>query len=196
MSVARASVGFVEFFLAFGLRRAHAATWWYGVLLIATGAGSLLGSMLVPRLRRQLSEDRIIASALIAMAAGSVAAAIVGGLWAQALLTFVVGAGPTSAKPALDSIVQRHVPPALLGRAFGRMETRLQLLWVAVSLVAVVIPFPLFAGDLVVALGCGVAGVSFASAQSAAGRRARRNRTRATGSAAASRAEPADPDSA
>lgn len=196
MSVARASVGFVEFFLAFGLRRAHAATWWYGVLLIATGAGSLLGSMLVPRLRRQLSEDRIIASALIAMAAGSVAAAIVGGLWAQALLTFVVGAGPTSAKPALDSIVQRHVPPALLGRAFGRMETRLQLLWVAVSLVAVVIPFPLFAGDLVVALGCGVAGVSYASAQSAAGRRARRNRTRATGSAAASRAEPADPDSA
>ena len=173
MSVARATVGFVEFFLAFGLRRAHAATWWYGVLLVATGAGSLLGSTLVPRLRRQLSESRIIAAALVAMAAGSLAAAVVGGLWAQALLTFVVGAGPTSAKPALDSIVQRHVPPALLGRAFGRLETRLQLLWVAVSLVAVVIPFPLVAGDLVVALGCGVAGVAYASTQSDVARRRR-----------------------
>lgn len=158
MSVARATVGFVEFFLAFGLRRDHAGTWWFGLLLIASGAGSLLGSMAVPRLRRHLSERQIIVAALVAIAGGALGAALVGGLWAQALLTFVVGVGPTSAKPALDSIVQRHVPPVLLGRAFGRQETRLQLFWVLAALLGVVIPFPMRVGDgIVVAAGLAAA---------------------------------------
>ncbi len=163
MSVARATVGFVEFFLAFELRRAHASTWWYGLLLAASGAGSLLGSMLVPLLRRHLSVRRIVAAALSAIAVGSLAAALIGGLVAQALLTFVVGVGPTSAKPALDSIVQRHVPPAQLGRAFGRLETRLQLSWVAASLAGVLVPFPLRWGDVVVAVACLLAAVTYAS---------------------------------
>jgi hypothetical protein len=164
VSIARASVGFVEFFLAFGLKRAHAATWWYGVLIVASGAGALCGSMLVPRLRRYLSEAQIIASALLAIALGATGAAILGGLWAQVMLTFVVGVGPTSAKPALDSLVQRHVPPALLGRTFGRMETRLQLVWVLASLFAVLIPFAFRPGDIVVATGCALGGFAFASA--------------------------------
>ncbi len=162
MSIARATVGFVEFFLAFGLRRVHAATWWFGVLLVASGAGSLLGSIVVPRLRRYLTERQIIIGALASIVVGSVATAIVGGLWAQVMLTFVVGVGPTSAKPALDSIVQRNVPPALLGRAFGRLETRLQLTWVLAAVLAVVVPFPLKLGDVVVALACAAACISYA----------------------------------
>jgi hypothetical protein len=163
MSIARATVGFVEFFLAFGLRRVHAATWWFGVLLVASGAGSLLGSIVVPRLRRYLTERQIIIGALASIVVGSVATAIVGGLWAQVMLTFVVGVGPTSAKPALDSIVQRNVPPALLGRAFGRLETRLQLTWVLAAVLAVVVPFPLKLGDVVVALACAAACISYAT---------------------------------
>jgi Na+/melibiose symporter-like transporter len=163
MSIARATVGFVEFFLAFGLRRAHAATWWFGVLLVASGAGSLLGSLVVPRLRRHLTERQIIIGALASIVVGSVATAIVGGLWAQVMLTFVVGIGPTSAKPALDSIVQRNVPPALLGRAFGRLETRLQLTWVLAAVLAVVVPFPLKLGDVVVALAAVGACISYAT---------------------------------
>ncbi len=161
MSIARATVGFVEFFLAFGLRREHAATWWFGVLIVASGAGSLLGSIVVPRLRRYLTERQIIIGALGSIVVGAVATAIVGGLWAQVMLTFVVGVGPTSAKPALDSIVQRNVPAALLGRAFGRLETRLQLLWVVAAVLAVVIPFPLKLGDVVVALASTVACISY-----------------------------------
>lgn len=165
MSVARGTVGFVEFFLAFALRRAHAGTWWFALLLVASGAGSLLGSLLVPRLRRRLSESQIITAALVAIAAGALAAALIGDLWAQALLTFVVGVGPTSAKPALDSIVQRHVSPVLLGRAFGRQETRLQLFWVVASLAGVVIPFPLWVGDVVVTVAVVLAAITYTTAQ-------------------------------
>lgn len=161
MSIARATVGFVEFFLAFGLRRVHAATWWFGVLLVVSGVGSLLGSVGVPRLRRYLSERQIIVGALASIVVGSLAAAIVGDLWAQVMLAFVVGIGPTSAKPALDSIVQRNVPAALLGRAFGRLETRLQLTWVVAAVIAVVVPFPFKLGDVVIALVCAVACLSY-----------------------------------
>jgi hypothetical protein len=67
------------------------------------------------------------------------------------MLTLVVGIAPMSAKPALDSIAQRHVPPALLGRAFGRIETRLQLAWVVAALFGTVVPFALRLGDVLVA---------------------------------------------
>ncbi len=137
-----------------------------------SGIGSLAGAAIVPRLRRRLTERQIIASALVAIATGATVAALINHLWAEALLTLVVGIGPTSAKAALDSIVQRHVPPALLGRAFGRLETRLQLAWVLAALVAVVIPFPLQAGDIVVAVVCVLAAASYITAF-AAGRRRR-----------------------
>lgn len=157
MSVARATVGFVAFFLAFALRREHAATWWFGLLVVATGAGSLIGSMIVPRLRRFWTERQIISFALSLMALGALAAGFIDGRWAQVALTFVVGVGPTAARAALDSIVQHNVPPALLGRTFGRIETRLQLLWVLASLIAVLVTMPLRIGDGVVAVVCLVA---------------------------------------
>jgi Na+/melibiose symporter-like transporter len=163
MSIARGSVGFVAFFLAFALRREHAATWWFGILLVASGAGSLIGSIAVPRLRRFLTERSIIAGSLFLIALGSIVAGVIGGRWAQVMLTFVVGIGPTAAKAALDSIVQRNVPPALLGRTFGRIETRLQLVWVGASLVAVVIPFPLRVGDAVIAVACVLAALAYTS---------------------------------
>jgi len=154
MSVARASVGFVAFFLAFTLRRAHAATWWFGLFIVASAVGSLIGSIIVPRLRRVFTERQIIIFALGLIALGGFGAGIVNGRWSQIILTFVVGLGPTSARAALDSIVQHNVPPALLGRTFGRIETRLQLIWVIASLLGVIVPFPMRIGDGVVAVTC------------------------------------------
>jgi hypothetical protein len=165
VSALRATVGFVEFFLAFALRREHAASWWFGLLLLASGVGSLVGSAVVPRLRRRLGERQIIALALWSTVAGALLAGVLGGRVAQCALCFVTGAAPMAAKPALDSIVQRNIAPALLARVFGRLETRLQLLWVLAALAGVVIPFPLRIGDGVVAVIGLVAGMSFASSQ-------------------------------
>ena len=112
MSVARATVGFVEFFLAFELpqRKGRDMVVWpsarSGVRL-----GSLLGSMIVPRLRSHLSEREIIAAALVALVAGGLISGLIADRWSQVLLTFVVGIVADEAqKPALDSQVQRSDP--------------------------------------------------------------------------------------
>jgi hypothetical protein len=179
MSLARATVGFVSFFLAFALRRDHQPTYWFGLLIVASGTGSLIGSLIVPRLRRRMHERQIISLSLGLMTIGAIGAGWIGGLWAQLLLTFVVGVGPTSARPALDSIVQRNVPPALLGRAFGRLETRLQLVWVLASLIAVLIPFPLRVGDAVVAACCVLGALSYTTSAASKGKRRERPSVRA-----------------
>lgn len=163
VSAMRATVGFVEFFLAFALRRADAASWWFGLMILASGAGSLLGSAIVPKLRGHFGERQIIALSLWGIFVGAILAGLVGDRAAQCVLCFVVGAAPMAAKPALDSIVQRNIAPALLARTFGRLETRLQLLWVLAALAGVVIPFPIRIGDGVVAVIGLFAGVSFGS---------------------------------
>ena len=69
MSVIRGSVGFLTFFLAFALRHLHASTWWFGFVLLASAIGSLFGSLLVPVLRRYLSEQQLILYSLVLSAA-------------------------------------------------------------------------------------------------------------------------------
>ncbi len=157
MTVLRASFGFLTFFLAFALKNLHSATWWYGVILLASGIGGLIGSMSVPLIRRYLSEQQLLSVALIVTAVVAVIIAILGTLWAQAILSFAVGLSSTAAKPAFDSIAQTYVPPAALGRAFGRFETQLQLAWVLAALIAVVVAFRFAPGDVLIAAACGIA---------------------------------------
>lgn len=163
MCVVRGSVGFVTFFLAFNLKRANAATWWYGFIVLASGIGGLAGSSVVPVVRRRLSEERIIFASLVLSTLFALGTALIGGLWAQPLLTFVVGLAGTTAKPSFDSLVQREVPALMQGRAFARFETWLQLVWVAAALVAVIVDFRLRDGDIVVAVACGIAAFFYAS---------------------------------
>lgn len=157
MSVIRGAVGFLTFFLAFALRHLHAATWWFGFVLLTSAIGSLLGSLLVPILRRYVSEQQMILYSLMLSALAGVLVAVAGSLWAQPLLTFAIGFATTAAKPCFDSIAQRNVAPALLGRAFARFETQLQLVWVLCALLAVVVGFSLQAGDVLIGVSCAVA---------------------------------------
>ena len=171
MSVLRGLVGFLTFLLAFSLRRMHAATWWYGFVLAASIAGALVGVLLVPRLRRLLTEPQMLAGSIWLVALCGAAAAAIGGLLTQAALAMVVGLSAAEAKPAFDALVQRYVPTAAQGHAFARFETRLQLVWVVGALLPVVSAMPMGAGDVVIAAVAGVTGLSYLT-----GRRAVRQR--------------------
>jgi uncharacterized protein YfiM (DUF2279 family) len=174
MSVLKFAVGFLTFMLAFDLRRAH-ATIWYGPALAVSIAGAVVGVLVVPRLRRALSEQQVLSLALWLVAVTAVVTAVVGGVIIQTLLAFVIGLAGGAGKPAFDALVQRYVATAAQGRAFARFETRLQLVWVIGALVPVWVATPLTSGDIVIAAVAAVGGLSYTT-----GRRAVRSLRAAT----------------
>jgi hypothetical protein len=169
MSILRGLVGFLTFLLAFSLRRMHTThvTTWLGVMLAGSTAGALVGVMLVPRVRRYLSEPQMLAVSIWAVALAGAVAAVAGGILVQALLSFVIGMASAAAKPAFDALVQRYVPTAAQGRAFARFETRLQLVWVLGALLPVVTNLPLIGGDAVIAAVAAVSGLSYLTSRRA-----------------------------
>ncbi|MCU0311046.1 MAG: MFS transporter [Acidimicrobiales bacterium] len=152
MAVIRGIVGFLSFMLAFAFKNAGAPLWQLGVVAATAQLGFFVGAVVAPRLRRLLSEERILVGALVVTAVGGALTAMVGGLPGAAILSMVVGATGSSAKQAFDSIVQRDAPDANRGRSFARFETRFQLVWVLGALVPIVIPVPATVGFAMIGL--------------------------------------------
>jgi Major Facilitator Superfamily len=163
MSVLKALLGFLTFLLAFGLRREDAATWWFGLLLGSMTAGALIGVLLVGRIRRVFSEQQILTGCLWLVAAAATLGALVHARLFQAVVALAVGVAGSAAKPSFDALVQRNVRELDQGRAFGRFETQLQLMWVVGSLVPVVLSLPVPAGNAVMAASAALAALSYMS---------------------------------
>lgn len=157
----RATVGFLTFLIAFTFRRGHAPSWWFGVVLIASMGGSLVGALIAPRLRRRVVEERLVAGALLLIAVAAIVAGRVNGRAAAALLAFAVGVSANAGKLAFDSLVQRDAPDAAQGRAFARFESEFQLAWVVGALLPVVLRIPERVGFFVMAVGAGVAALMY-----------------------------------
>ncbi len=155
MSILRGLVGFLTFLLAFALKGNGKTAGWYGFMLASSVVGALVGVVIVPRVRKVLSEPAMLAVSLWAVALAAGLVAYVGGIVIHSLLAFLVGAASAASKPAFDALVQRYVPTAAQGRAFARFETRLQLVWVIGALVPTVINLPLPGGDVVICRGGG-----------------------------------------
>jgi Transmembrane secretion effector len=169
MSVLKALVGFLTFLIAFALRREAAATWWFGFVLGGLTAGALIGVLLVSRIRKVLSEQQILTSALLLVAAFATLGAFFPARYMQALVALAMGAAGAVAKPSFDALVQRNVAESNQGRAFARFETRLQLMWVVGAFVPVVLALPFEAGDFVMAVVAAVGAVSYMSSRRAVG---------------------------
>ena len=167
MSVLKALVGFATFLFAFGLRRAGAATWWFGFVLGGLTAGALIGVLLVSRIRRYLDEQQMLIGSLLLVAGVAVVGAFYTVRWFWAVIALVVGLASAVAKPSFDALVQRHVRESNQGRAFARFETRFQLMWVVGSFVPVVLSLPVAAGSLVMAVVAAVGAVSYMSSRRA-----------------------------
>jgi hypothetical protein len=171
-SLLRGTAGFFVFMLAFGLRRLHASLFWYALALGASGAGSLLGLLLVSRLRRRLGEPQILLSALWLVAVVGSLTAVWGDLQVQGFLALSIGVAGSLGQPSFDSITQRYVPEEQQGRVFARFATRQQLVWVLGALLPVVIALPLQAGDVIIAATAALGGLGYLTSQRALHNRA------------------------
>ena len=150
MGLIRGIVGFLTLLLLFDLR--SDPTWHLGVVLGLTGAGTLIGAALAPRLRDAMTEEHMIMVVLAATVVVGAGAAWAGGLGASALLASTVAVVSTCGKLAFDSLVQRDAPDANRGRSFARFEVRFQLVWVVGAVLPLLLlPIPQRVGFAVVA---------------------------------------------
>lgn len=152
----RAMVGFLTFLIAFGLRRADAPAWMFGLALAASMGGSMVGAALAPILRRSFLEERLVAGCLAIMAVGGLVAAQAGSRAAAVAVAGVVGVAASAGKLSFDAIVQRDAPTAVRGRQFARFEAAFQLSWVGGALLPVVIPLPTRLGVFIIGVVSGV----------------------------------------
>ena len=157
MSLIRGMVGFLSFMLAFDFKNAGAPLWQLGFVAATAQLGFFIGSLIVPRLRRVITEERILVGSLIVTSVAGVITAFIGGLAGAALLSMMLGVTSCSAKQAFDSIVQRDAPDANRGRSFAKFETRFQLIWVIGALVPILIPIPAALGFGLIAIAASIA---------------------------------------
>ena len=157
MLLLRAFVGFMFFHLAFWLRTKSAGTAWFAVAVAMSALGVMAGNILAPRLRRWLSEERMLAGALTLSAVAGVGAALFGGIPAGVVLAVAVNFAAAVGRLGFESIVQRDAPQANRGRAFAQFETRFQLAWAIAGLVPVVLEIPGQIGFLLVGLAAAAA---------------------------------------
>ncbi|MHB8294655.1 MAG: MFS transporter [Acidimicrobiales bacterium] len=161
MAVLRAMTGFFVFVIAFQLRAERAATWWYGLMLVATAAGSLAATQIAPRARSWLMEDWMLLVTTGLVGAAGVTAALVGGKAIEALVAFSLGLASSGGKMAFDALAQRDVPVGEQGRGFARYEAGLQLAWVIGALISVAAFIPERAGDMLIASTAAATGLAY-----------------------------------
>lgn len=157
MSLIRGMVGFLSFMLAFEFKNASAPLWQLGLVAATAQFGFFVGSLIVPRLRRVITEERILVGSLIVTSVAGLVTAFIGGLGGAALLSMMLGVTSCSAKQAFDSIVQRDAPDANRGRSFAKFETRFQMIWVIGALIPIIIPIPSALGFGLIAIAASIA---------------------------------------
>ncbi|HTC81529.1 MAG TPA: MFS transporter, partial [Acidimicrobiia bacterium] len=162
MAVLRAAVGFLTFLAAFDLKRSHAASWLFGLVIGAGALGGFLGAVIAPRLRRVMREETILVGSLLVPAVVTLFGARAFGNTAIGVVACAVAVGAASGRLAFDSLVQRDAPEAARGRTFARFETRFQLAWVGGAVIPAAIPdLPGRLGFLLLAVGLAFFGLSY-----------------------------------
>ena len=157
MSLIRGMVGFLAFMLAFDFKNSGAPLWKLGFVAATAQLGFFIGSLIVPRLRRVITEERILVGSLLVTSVAGLITAFVGGLAGAALLSMMLGITSCSAKQAFDSIVQRDAPDANRGRSFAKFETRFQLIWVIGALLPIIFPIPAQLGFGLISIAASIA---------------------------------------
>jgi len=108
-------------FLAAGVL--HTGQAGYGLLVSAYGVGLVAGPLVLVRLARHLAPARILLLGIGLMAVGALALGLFPRLALALPCQVLMGAGNGLENVGNDTLVQRGVPRAVLGRAFGAVYT-------------------------------------------------------------------------
>ncbi|MES2757127.1 MAG: MFS transporter [Pseudomonadota bacterium] len=103
--------------VALRLQGGAAAT--FTLLLACMGSGSIVGAMLLPRLRLRLGRDALVASGAVVLAAAIAAVALSGEIWTAALSMFVAGVAWLVVANALAVSVQLALPDWVRARGMS-----------------------------------------------------------------------------
>lgn len=160
MGLLRGIVGFLTLYFAFHFRETKELVA-FGFIAALSVGGTLLGSVLAPKLRQSWPEERMLIGVLVLTVGTGIVATVLGGTFGAALLGAAVGIASTAGKLAFDSIVQRDAPDANRGRLFAKFETRFQLIWVVGSMLGLIPLSELRLSFLAVALVSGFAAFSY-----------------------------------
>jgi hypothetical protein len=164
MGLLRGVVGFVTFFAAFVLKRAHEPAWVYGALLATSALGNGAGTLIAPQLRKRIREESILIGSMVVPGVFLIFLARSYNRTALLGAGFLIAGGAAAGRLAFDSLLQRDAAEAARGRAFARFETRFQLAWVAGGVLAVTFPGGGRGGVFLVALVMLGAGLTYVGA--------------------------------
>jgi MFS family permease len=157
----RACSGFLTFAVAFVLRRSHAPTWWYGVIVAAALIGGFIGNIVGPSLRRLLAEERLLMAVLGLVTVSGLVAARLDSRPGLTILACAVGMADGVGQLAFDALVQRDGSEGARGRSFARFEASFQLAWVGAALLPVILPIPNWTACLMMAACTAVAAMAY-----------------------------------
>lgn len=146
------------FHLAFWLRNQDRGTLWFSLVVLAATAGTMLGNISGPRLRRMQSEEQMVVLALTVPAVAGLVAVVLPGRIPVVMLALVLAMAAGVARLAFESIVQRDTSVIARGRVFAHYETRFQLAWVVAAALAVLLNLPGWLG-LVAVSGAAASGL-------------------------------------
>jgi len=167
MTTIRACSGFLTFAVAFVLRRSHAPTWWFGVVVTAALVGAFIGNVLGPHVRRVVGEERMLTSVLLLVAAMGVLTARLDDRLGLALLAMAAGFADGMGQLAFDAIVQRDGSEGARGRSFARFEATFQLAWVGAALIPVALRIANWLACLMLAAATAAVAVAYLVARHA-----------------------------
>ena len=132
-----------------------------GAVVACSVIGGLIGSIIAPKIRTRISEERMLLGALLMITSIAILGLWAGGISGALVVGLAVGLSVSSGKLAFDSIVQRDAPDANYGRSFARFETRFQLIWVFAALIPVIFTLPARLGFLMLAIAGGTAAITY-----------------------------------
>lgn len=148
--ILRAMVGFMLFHLAFLFRDDPNSKLLLGVAVAMASAGTMIGNLASPRVRRFVSEEHMLTVALLLPAGVGLASVLLGGSTSGVVLVLVVNLAAALGRLSFESIVQRDGLATNRGEAFAQFETRFQLGWVIAAIIPVMFDMPAEIGYLLV----------------------------------------------